>query len=204
MLLSIGGVLAAGSAAALVNAKVLDERSSGAPPAATALSTTSIPAGVQLTAAPTVPPTSATPPSTTLPANTRAPIVVTAPPTTTTTVPVVTTAAGATQATYRLGDAGTALLDTAGGRLTVVRVVPNPGWSVDRAESDGPTSVEIRLESASGEVRFEASLVRGVVRVALDTDDDEGGSGSDSGHGGDDDNSGPGGGDDTSGRGSDD
>ena len=92
-----------------------------------------------------------------------------------------------TQATYRLGTAGTALLDTSGGRLTIVSVTPVAGWTVDRAESDG-TSVEIRLESASGEVRFEASLVGGVVRVSLDTDDDSSGSGS----GGDDDNSGSG------------
>ncbi len=106
---------------------------------------------------------------------------------------------GGTQATYRIGQAGTTLLDTAGGRLTIVQVTPAPGWSVDRAESDG-TNVEIRLESASGEVRFEASLVRGVVRVSLETDDDDDNSGSGSGNsghggGGDDDNSGPGSGD---------
>jgi hypothetical protein len=40
MLLSIGGVLLAGSAAALVNSQVLDGQSSGAPPTATAVSTT--------------------------------------------------------------------------------------------------------------------------------------------------------------------
>ena len=102
------------------------------------------------------------------------------------------------------------MLDTAGGRLTVVSVTPAPGWSVDRAESDG-ASVEIRLESESGEVRFDASLVRGVVRVSLDTDYDDSGSGggddggnSGSGSGGDDDNSGSGsgGGGDNSGQGS--
>jgi hypothetical protein len=98
-----------------------------------------------------------------------------------------------------LGNAGTTLLDTAGGRLTVVSVTPAPGWMVDRAESDGPTAVEIRLRSESGEVRFEASLVGGVVRVSLDTDYDNSGSGgggdddsSGSGSGGDEDNSGSG------------
>ena len=68
-------------------------------------------------------------------------------------------------------------------------MTPLPGWSVERAENDGG-GVEIRLESADGEVRFEASLVRGVVRVSLESDDDSSGSGS----GDDDDNSGPGGG----------
>ncbi len=112
-----------------------------------------------------------------------------------------------------MGNAGTALLDTAGGRLTVVSVTPAPGWTVERARSDG-AAVEIRLESGSGEVRFEASLVRGVVRVSLETDYDESGSGggggdddsSGSGSGGDDDSSGSGsgggGGDDNSGPGS--
>jgi hypothetical protein len=209
MLLSIGGVLVAGSAAALVNARVLDDQSRGAPPAATAVSTTSIPGVVQLTTTPTVATVPVTLPLTTAAPTTAVPVavsaVVTAPPTTTTTTPSPATVAaatappGGTLATYRLGQAGTALLDTAGGRLTVVQVTPAAGWFVERAESDG-TEVEIRLESGSGEVRFEASLVRGVVRVSLDTDDDSdgddgGGSGSgNSGHGGDDDddNSGPG------------
>ena len=39
MLLSIGGVLAAGSAAALVNSQVLEDQSGGAPASATAVST---------------------------------------------------------------------------------------------------------------------------------------------------------------------
>ena len=102
------------------------------------------------------------------------------------TTPAATSPLAGTQATYRLGSAGTALLDTSGGRLTIVSVTPVAGWTVDRAESDG-TNVEIRLESESGEVRFEASLVGGVVRVSLDSDNDSSGSG-----GGDDDNSGSG------------
>jgi hypothetical protein len=208
MLLSIGGVLVAGSAAALVNAKVLDGQSGGA---ATAATTSTMPTAVQLTTTPTVATVPVTAPPTTVPPTTAVPIVVTAPPTTTTTptattpfVPTVDTvplvpAAGGTQATYRLGDAGTALLDTAGGRLTIVRVNPNPGWFVDRAESDGPASVEIRLESETGEVRFEASLVRGVVRISLRTDDND-----NSGDGDGDDNGGDSGGDDNSGHGGDD
>ena len=213
MLLSIGGVLVAGSAAALVNSQVLDDQSSGAPASATAVSTTVL-AAVTTTSAPTTtqaPTTVATVPATTASTPTTQSTVA---PTSSApvTVPATTAPAGGTQATYRLGEAGTALLDTAGGRLTIVSVTPVPGWSVERAESDG-ASVEIRLESESGEVRFDASLVRGVVRVSLDTDyDDSGSGGGDSGGnsgpavvdgdnsgpggGGDDDNSGPGSGDD--------
>ena len=209
MLLSIGGVLVAGSAAALVNSagarRPVEWRAADGDggehdvdPDRGAARRRRRPSHLL----------AVTSPPTTLPPSTAVPIVVTAPPTTTTHDAHPRRhrgrrdgPAGGTQATYRLGDAGTALLDTAGGRLTIVHVTPAPGWSVDRAESDG-TSVEIRLESASGEVRFEASLVRGVVRVSLETDDDstveDSGSGSgNSGHGGggDDDNSGPGSGD---------
>ena len=197
MLLSIAGVLAAGSAAALVNTQVLDDQSGGAPATATVAPTT-LPVFPTTTTSPattpaTVPPTSATTPPT------SASTPITAAPTSSTTPTAAATTAstaaamqvGATQATYRLGDAGTALLDTAGGQLTIVTVTPAPGWFVERAENDG-VSVEIRLESASGEVRFDATLVRGVVRVSLDSDDDNSGSGS----GGDDDSSGSGGGDD--------
>ncbi len=197
MLLSIAGVLAAGSAAALVNTQVLDDQSGGAPATATVAPTT-LPVFPTTTTSPattpaTVPPTSATTPPT------SASTPLTAAPTSSTTPTAAATTAstaaatqvGTTQATYRLGDAGTALLDTAGGQLTIVTVTPAPGWFVERAENDG-VSVEIRLESASGEVRFDATLVRGVVRVSLDSDDDNSGSGS----GGDDDSSGSGGGDD--------
>ncbi|MDF2732372.1 MAG: hypothetical protein K0S92_1004 [Desertimonas sp.] len=197
MLLSIAGVLAAGSAAALVNTQVLDDQSGGAPATATVAPTT-LPVFPTTTTSPattpaTVPPTSATTP----PTSASTPLAA-APTSSTTPTAAATTAStaaatqvGTTQATYRLGDAGTALLDTAGGQLTIVTVTPAPGWFVERAENDG-VSVEIRLESASGEVRFDATLVRGVVRVSLDSDDDNSGSGS----GGDDDSSGSGGGDD--------
>jgi hypothetical protein len=105
--------------------------------------------------------------------------------------------------------------------LRIVSVTPSPGWIVERAEQDDQTSIEIRLESGSGEVRFEASLVRGVIVVSFRADDDHDtsstavttpGTGSTSSTvdgnsgpgGGDDDNSGPGGGgdDDSSGSGS--
>ena len=203
LLLSIGGVLAAGSAAALVNSRVLDDQSGGAPASATAV-TTSVAAAVTTTTilATTAPttlettaPTTAT--STIVTPTTAAPTTAATAPAVSATAPAATVPAVSTQATYRVGDAGTALLDTAGGRLTIVSVTPSSGWFVERARSDG-ASVEIRMESDSGEVRFEATLVRGVVRVSLETDDDSSGPGGGNGGdgGGDDDNSGPGSDDD--------
>ena len=127
-------------------------------------------------------------------------------PATGTSVPVGVPVPGSpTQQSFQLGSGGTAIVDTANGTLRIVSVTPAPGWIVERAEQDDQTSIEIRLESGSGEVRFEASLVRGVIVVSFRADDDATGttavttpgSGSTSSTvGGDDDNSGPGGGDD--------
>ena len=204
MLLSIGGVLVAGSAAALVNSQVLDDQSGGAPASATAVSTSTL-AVVTTTTAPATTAAATTQPATTVstvPVTVATTAATASTAATSSTVPpssaATTSPAGTTQATYRLGQAGTAQLDTAGGVLTIVSVTPFAGWSVDRAESDG-SGVEIRLESDSGEVRFEASLVRGVVRVSLDTDDDTGSGGDDNSGPSGDDNSGPGGGDSGSG-----
>ncbi len=215
MILSVGGVLVAGTAAAVVNSEVL--RQNAAPPVTAPLvsPTTSGPGEADLTLpAPTAPPVE-TGATTTAPSTTAATAAIvpttplTAAPSTTTTAPVgtgATTSGSTTQQTFRLGDAATAILDTAGGVLTIVSVAPYPGWEVDRAEQEDSTSVEIRLRStAGGDVRFEASLVRGVVVVTVRTDDDT----SDDDRGDDDasdddssSGSGSGSGDDDSGSGS--
>jgi len=95
----------------------------------------------------------------------------------------VPVAGSPTQVSFSAGDAATIILDTAGSRLRIVTVSPHPGWSIERQEHDSATTIEVRLESASGEVRFDASLVRGVVLTDVDRR-------------GDDDSSGPGSGDD--------
>ncbi len=144
MLLSIGGVLAAGSAAAVVNSQVLDDQSAGAPASATAVSTTTLAAVTTTTAR-----------ADDALDHTATTTVATAPATVATDCATPSTAAtdrrtvaaarlprddgappAATQATYRLGDAGTALLDTAGGRLTVVSVTPLPDG---RSTAPNPT-----------------------------------------------------------------
>ena len=230
MILSIGGVLAAGTAAAAVNSEVL-RRDSGPP--VTAPAVTAAPAGVGGSSS------SSSSPSTTSPVadqhiggarQHRAPGTPT--PTSRGDGDLGLDRAGhrhracrwafrcrdrPTQQSFQLGSGGTAIVDTANGALRIVSVTPAPGWIVERAEQDDQTSIEIRLESGSGEVRFEASLVRGVIVVSFRADDDATGttavttpgSGSTSSTvgGDDDDNSGPGGGDDRrrvadSGRGS--
>ncbi len=210
MILSVTGVLAAGTAAALVNTEVLREDAgpqvtapvaTTAPSLAPAGSTT--PATAPATSSASLPATVATVAADTVVTQVSVPITpVGGPPSTPATDPAGSSppvSGPTTQQQFRLGDAATAILDTANGLLTIVSVAPHPGWVVDRAEQDDPTTVEIRLRSANGEVRFEASLVRGVVAVSLGTDDDVDDSGS---SGSDSSGSGSGSGSDSSGSGS--
>jgi len=189
MILSVSGVLAAGTAAALVNTEVLREDAGSQVTAPAVTTSTTLPPAASTTPA-TAPATSAATLPATVPIITAAPATQISAPGTPPSIPGTDPAGSsppvtgsATQQQFRLGDAATAILDTANGQLTIVTVAPHPGWVVDRAEQDDPTTVEIRLRSANGEVRFEASLVRGVVAVSLETDDDDDNSGSGSGSG---------------------
>jgi hypothetical protein len=127
-LLSLAGVLVAGSAAALVNARVLQASDPVAGSAAESITTGSI-----VTQPGTVPEPSAT------------------------------------QALYRVGDAGTVLLDTGGGVLTVVAVTPAAQWAVVIVESTGD-QVSVVLRSETHIATFAASLVGGVVATDVDID----------------------------------
>lgn len=102
------------------------------------------------------------------PGSTPASVAVSAP------APVVVTVGGtpvpgsATQFAYLAGDAATVILDSAGGTLRVVTFAPHPGWFTVRLDQPSPTGLEVRLESASGQVRFSASVVEGSVVTELE------------------------------------
>ena len=167
--LSLAGVLVAGSAAALVNTQVLQSNNDEAMtvPALAAptglLVTTTTTAGVE----------------TSLPIDATSTTVVGGAPSTSvdSTVPVSTApastapTAGATptQAVYRIGDAGTVTLDTAGDRLTVVAATPGAGWQVGKVEQDSPLDIEIYFRSATVELEFKANLLFGVVSTSVES-----------------------------------
>lgn len=167
--LSLAGVLVAGSAAALVNTQVLQSNNDEAMtvPALAApaglLVTTTTTAGVE----------------TSLPIDATSTTVVGGAPSTSvdSTVPVSTApastapTAGATptQAVYRIGDAGTVTLDTAGDRLTVVAATPGAGWLVGKVEQDSPLDIEIYFRSATVELEFKANLLFGVVSTSVES-----------------------------------
>jgi hypothetical protein len=151
MMLSISGVLVAGSAAALINTQVL--------------------AGSASPSAFSVEPTS--PSVTAAPAQADEPVVTTTLATTPSVAanPQVAAAASSTQAVYAIGDAGSVTLDTSGDVLTIVGVTPAPGWTVTKSEADDAGTVEIKLLSGSIEVDFHANLLFGVVTTSVESSD---------------------------------
>jgi hypothetical protein len=171
MVISIAGVLVAGSAAALVNTQVL-----GSNNPTTALVVDD------------VQPAQQTVPTVTVPASVTTEVVAPSPTTVTTTPPTV--AATATQAAYLVGDSGTVTLDTAGDRLTIIGVTPTAGWIVTKSENEDATNVEVKFQTGSTEVEFHANLLFGVVTTSVESKDQSASDNSveDSGghHGGDD------------------
>lgn len=163
--LSLAGVLVAGSAAALVNTQVLQSNSDD---------TTTVPAlaasaGLLVTST-TVAPQPGEAPATTLVGELPSTSVDGTVPVSS--VPVGTTpAAGATpsQAVYRIGEAGTVTLDTAGDRLTVVATAPGAGWQVGKVEQRSPLDIEIHFRSATVELEFKANLLFGVVSTSVES-----------------------------------
>jgi hypothetical protein len=167
--LSLAGVLVAGSAAALVNTQVLQTNSDEA----TTVPALAAPAGLLVTT------TTTAGVETSLPIDATSTTVVGGAPSTSvdSTVPVSTApastapTAGATptQAVYRIGDAGTVTLDTAGDRLTVVAATPGAGWQVGKVEQYSPLDIEIYFRSATVELEFKANLLFGVVSTSIES-----------------------------------
>jgi len=149
--LSLSGVLVAGSAAALVNTQVLQSRSTSGSSASETITTDTI--ATETTGAV----------DTTM-----------APETTVAEIP----ASVSTQAIYQIGDAGSVTLDTAGDVLTIVATTPNLGWTVAEAENSGPLNVEVKFESATMKIEFKANLLFGVVSTSVESEsvgsDDQG------------------------------
>jgi hypothetical protein len=167
--LSLAGVLVAGSAAALVNTQVLQNNSDEA----TTVPALAAPAGLLVTT------TTTAGVETSLPIDATSTTVLGGAPSTSvdSTVPVSTApastapTAGATptQAMYRIGDAGTVTLDTAGDRLTVVAATPGAGWQVGKVEQYSPLDIEIYFRSATVELEFKANLLFGVVSTSVES-----------------------------------
>ncbi len=91
----------------------------------------------------------------------------------------------ATQAMYQVGDAGLVTLDMSGNVLTVVSVTPNTGWTVVKAENYSPADIEVKLQSGSTVIEFKAHLQSGVITTEVESkiEGDDGSSGTTPGSG---------------------
>jgi len=185
MLISVAGILVAGSAAALVNTQVLggstapsglaiDAASQGEESSSTTFESTST--------------TAATAPTTTV---LGSPVGI---------PPQSTSVSASTQAVYEIGTSGSVTLDTAGDVLTIVGVTPADGWIITKSELQDATNAEIRLQSGTIEAEFHANLLFGVVTTSVKSNDSSSTSISVEDHSGHD--GGGGSGDDGSGSGS--
>jgi hypothetical protein len=149
--LSLTGVLVAGSAAALVNTQVL-QNSSANKSTATEISVEQEPESASSVS--TVPDVSVSLP------NKLAGVV-----------GVAVTAAGVatTQESFALEGVGTIVLDKAGDVLTIVSVVPLDGFAVVGQETSDPLNVEIKFLSSSQLVEFKAALMFGTITPTVET-----------------------------------
>ena len=143
-LLSLSGILIAGSAAALVNSQVLQNSAPSRPGAADILATlppsTTVPVVDQEAPTESVPPVSVEP----------------------TTVPPPSPS----QATYQVGMSGSVTVDTGGDVLRLVAPTPAPGWAVVKVDQGDPLNVAVVFQSASQLVTFRAALLFGVVSTS--------------------------------------
>ncbi len=142
-LLSLTGVLVAGSAAALVNTQVLQGTS-------THKSTAS-----EISVADQSSSSAAT--SVTNKFAQVAPVVL---------APVVSS-----QSAFQIGTAGSVVLDTAGGVLTIVSVTPASGWTVVGSENSDDMDAEIILQSDTTRIEFKATLSDGQIVTSVESTD---------------------------------
>lgn len=146
-ILSLTGVLVAGSAAALVNTQVLNSSS----PASTAKS-------AQIEEA-------STSSASSTPTSASSPVSVSVPNSSETTQ----VSATGTQAAYQIGDAGLVTLDTAGDTLRIVSVVPSAGWMVIETEQKDALNIEVKFQTADTIVEFKANLMFGIISTAVES-----------------------------------
>lgn len=146
-ILSLTGVLVAGSAAALVNTQVLNSSS----PASSAKS-----AQIEEVS---------TSSASSTPTSASSPVTVTVPNSSETTE----VSATGTQAAYQIGDAGLVTLDTAGDTLRIVGVTPSAGWMVIETEQKDALNIEVKFQAGDTIVEFKANLMFGIISTAVES-----------------------------------
>lgn len=146
--LSVAGVLAAGAAAFALNTAVLSDGPGAA-------------AAPVMTAAPVAPATGATT------APTADGQVVAAGDTAVVPDP---TKVSDTVTTYKVGEAGSVIIDTASGAIVVTDVVPAAGWTAEPARTEADGAVKVHFMKGSTRLEFTARMANGTVDVKVVND----------------------------------
>ena len=75
------------------------------------------------------------------------------------------TAVTDTTTTYKVGEAGSVVLDTSSGAIVVTGIAPAAGFTSEPARTESGGIVKVHFISATQRIEFTAQLVNGVVKV---------------------------------------
>lgn len=75
------------------------------------------------------------------------------------------TAVTDTTTTYKVGEAGSVVLDTSSGAIVVTGIAPAAGYTSEPARTEAGGIVKVHFVSATQRIEFTAQLVNGVVKV---------------------------------------
>ena len=75
-----------------------------------------------------------------------------------------------TNTSYKVGDAGTVVVDTSTGAVVVTSVVPNSGYTSEPARTEPNGTVKVHFISTTSRIEFTAKMVNGTVVVNVSND----------------------------------
>ena len=75
-----------------------------------------------------------------------------------------------TNTSYKVGDAGTVVVDTSTGAVVVTGVVPNSGYTSEPARTEPNGTVKVHFISSTSRIEFTAKMVNGTVVVNVSND----------------------------------
>lgn len=70
-----------------------------------------------------------------------------------------------TTTTYKVGDAGSVVIDTSTGAIVVTGIAPAAGYTSEPARTEAGGIVKVRFVSSTQRIEFTAQMVDGVVKV---------------------------------------
>lgn len=76
-----------------------------------------------------------------------------------------------TTTTYKVGDAGSVVIDTSTGAIVVTGIAPAAGYTSEPARTEADGIVKVHFVSSTQRIEFIAQMVNGVVKVSVVNED---------------------------------